>query len=94
MARMSLENVTWRKSSYSGSSGEGNCVEVGYLPVAIPAWRKSSHSGSNGEGDCVEVAFGGTVAVRDSKNPAGPILTVSEAAWRSFVSAPSRRARA
>jgi len=59
-------------------------------------WRKSSYSAEN---NCVEVVFGRTVAVRDSKNPAGPILTVSEAAWRSFLSvgsvgflsAPSRR---
>ena len=34
-------------------------------------WRKSSHSGSGT--NCVEVAEG---AVRDSKNPAGPVLTV------------------
>jgi hypothetical protein len=80
---MPLEQLTWRKSSYSGESGEGNCVQV--------AWRKSSYSGSDGQGDCVEVAFGGTVAVRDSKNPAGPILTVSLVAWRAFLSAPSPR---
>ncbi|MFI7674658.1 DUF397 domain-containing protein [Actinophytocola sp. NPDC049390] len=36
-------------------------------------WRKSSFSGSNG-GDCVEVA-NTLKAVRDSKNPAGPVLT-------------------
>jgi hypothetical protein len=36
-------------------------------------WRKSSFSGSNG-GSCIEVA--GTLnAVRDSKNPSGPVLT-------------------
>lgn len=34
-------------------------------------WRKSSHSGS--ESNCVELA--GTLdALRDSKNPAGPVL--------------------
>ena len=36
-------------------------------------WRKSSYSAGNG-GDCVEVAYVG--AVRDSKNPAGPMLRV------------------
>jgi hypothetical protein len=37
------------------------------------SWRKSSFSGGNG-GDCVEVAS--TLgALRDSKNPAGPVLT-------------------
>lgn len=69
--------MSWRKSSYSGENGQSNCVEV--------AWRKSSYSGTDGQGDCVEVAFGGTVAVRDSKNPAGPILTVSPTAWRAFL---------
>ena len=52
----------WRKSSYS--AGESSCVEV--------AWRKSSRSGD--EGNCVEVASIG--AIRDSKNPSGPILRV------------------
>ena len=35
-------------------------------------WRKSSFSGQAGE--CVELASAG--AVRDSKNPGGPILSV------------------
>jgi hypothetical protein len=36
-------------------------------------WKKSSFSGSNG-GSCVEVAS--TLgALRDSKNPTGPVLT-------------------
>lgn len=48
------------------------------------AWRKSSRSGA---GDCVEVADNrpGLVAVRDSKNPTGPVLTFSPTAWRHFV---------
>ncbi|MDH2428795.1 DUF397 domain-containing protein [Sphaerisporangium sp. TRM90804] len=50
------------------------------------AWRKSSRSGNNG-GQCVEVAgnLPGLVAVRDSKNPAGPVLVLGPAAWRVFV---------
>lgn len=53
-------------------------------------WRKSSRSGSGP--DCVEVAFGGTneelaVALRDSKNPAGPVLTVPVPHWTRFLSA-------
>jgi hypothetical protein len=49
-------------------------------------WRKSSFS-SDAEGNCVEVAFGQVgAAVRDSKRP-GPMITVSLAAWRGFVSA-------
>lgn len=51
-------------------------------------WRKSSRSGSNG-GNCVEVAdnIPGIVAVRDSKDPDGPALAFSPAAWRAFVTA-------
>ncbi|MDH2392690.1 DUF397 domain-containing protein [Streptomyces sp. HNM0663] len=70
--------LDWFKSSYSGSQG-GDCVEVAY------EWRKSSYSGSEG-GNCVEVAaHPGAVHVRDSKNPGGPVLTVSPAAWVSAV---------
>jgi hypothetical protein len=52
------------------------------------AWRKSSHSGSNG-GDCVEVAafLGEKVAIRDSKNPTGPVLTFSTSDWTAFLNA-------
>ncbi|MGC4857407.1 DUF397 domain-containing protein [Micromonospora sp. DT4] len=48
--------------------------------------RNVERAGSNG-GDCVEVAdnLPGLVAVRDSKDPAGPALTFSPAAWTSFV---------
>jgi len=69
----------WRKSSYSGNGG-GNCVEVGTV------WRKSSYSG-NGGADCVEVArnLPRAVAVRDSKDPRGPVLTLESAGWREFI---------
>ena len=57
------------------------------------AWRKSSFSSGNG-GACVEVAVvpGGTagsgslVALRDSKDPAGPALVFTPAQWRAFLS--------
>lgn len=39
-----------------------------------PTWRKSTYSGSADDGDCVELAAHG--AVRDSKNPDGPVLSV------------------
>ena len=48
-------------------------------------WRKSTRSGSNN--DCVEaadLANGGT-AIRDSKDPAGPVLCFSASEWRAFV---------
>ena len=40
-----------------------------------PEWRKSSFSGGSG-GNCVEVAgnLPGVIAVRDSKDPGGPVL--------------------
>ncbi|MGW7523931.1 DUF397 domain-containing protein [Streptomyces sp. NPDC054783] len=49
-------------------------------------WRKSSYSGDQG-GSCVEVAelAEATVAIRDSKTPAGPILTLDPAAFTTFV---------
>ncbi|WP_091659185.1 DUF397 domain-containing protein [Micromonospora auratinigra] len=55
-------------------------------------WRKSTRSGGNG-GECVEVAINlaGVVAVRDSKDPAGPVLTFDPAGWRAFVLSRHRR---
>jgi hypothetical protein len=49
-------------------------------------WRKSSYSSGNG-GNCVEIAVNlpGVVAVRDSKDPGGPVLTLTAARWRSFA---------
>ncbi|GHJ34553.1 DUF397 domain-containing protein [Streptomyces sp. TS71-3] len=50
------------------------------------AWRKSSYSNQEG-GDCVEVAdaFPGTVPVRDSKAPHGPVLTFRTRSWAVFI---------
>ncbi|MCX4822772.1 DUF397 domain-containing protein [Streptomyces sp. NBC_01142] len=77
-------STQWRKSSYSGDQG-GDCVEC--APLNGAAWRKSSYSSDQG-GDCVEIAEAPhTVAVRDSKNPVGPALTVSRPAFAAFVDA-------
>ncbi len=47
-------------------------------------WFKSSRSASNGA--CVEIAKTDSgVAVRDSKNPNGPVLRFSRGAWQGFV---------
>jgi len=74
--------TNWRKSSYSGDQG-GNCVEC--APVGALAWRKSSYSSDQG-GNCVEIAESpATVAVRDSKTPAGSILTIEPAAFSTFL---------
>jgi hypothetical protein len=50
-------------------------------------WKKSTRS--NGSGECVETAYlnGGVQAVRDSKDPAGPILTFESSQWRTFIGA-------
>ena len=52
------------------------------------SWRKSSYSG-NGGSDCIEVArcLPGAVAVRDSKNPSGPVLALQPASWQAFTDA-------
>lgn len=50
-------------------------------------WRKSSRSSGNG-GECVEVALrllDDAVAVRDSKDPDGPVLAVAPEEWRAFT---------
>ncbi|MFC8282667.1 DUF397 domain-containing protein [Streptomyces cyaneofuscatus] len=46
---------------------------------------KSSYSSGNGE--CVEVArnIPHTVALRDSKRPGGPVVTVAPVAWGAFT---------
>ncbi|HEU4541371.1 MAG TPA: DUF397 domain-containing protein, partial [Jiangellaceae bacterium] len=78
----------WRTSSYSSESF--NCVEVAYV--------KSSRSSDTA--NCVEVAFTsacnggncievgeccGDTLVRDSKDPAGPVLRFGDDGWRAFV---------
>jgi hypothetical protein len=47
-------------------------------------WRTSTKSGGNG--NCVEVAdLGSALAVRDSKNPTGPVLVWSRDEWATFL---------
>lgn len=53
-----LQDVQWRKSSYSGSGNA--CVEVARTPAHV--------------------------AVRDSKNPAGPALAFDRDLFRRFAS--------
>lgn len=69
----SVNAHTWRKSSFSGNSG--NCVEVA-------DFRKSSHS----EQSCVEVGSTTEVLVRDTKlGEDSPVLRVAPEAWKSFL---------
>lgn len=58
------------------------------MTTESPRWFTSSYS--NNGGQCVEVATNlaaphGTVPVRDSKDPHGPVLTFTPAAWQAFV---------
>ncbi|MFB6557039.1 MULTISPECIES: DUF397 domain-containing protein [unclassified Streptomyces] len=55
------------------------------------AWFKSSYSAGNG-GECVEVASGsGILHVRDSKDTAGPMVSLTPVAWAEFVGFAARR---
>jgi hypothetical protein len=56
--------------------------------VKSAAWHKSSYSGNGGQQNgCVEVArnLPGIVAVRDSKDPSVPVLTVPAAGWGALI---------
>ena len=47
-------------------------------------WRKSSRS--SGQANCVEIAHvADRVAVRDSKNPDGPVLSFGKVDWSVFA---------
>jgi hypothetical protein len=51
----------------------------------IADWRKSSYSGGNGT-NCVEVGTAeASVAVRDTTNRAGAVLTIPATAWRTLL---------
>ncbi|TDP94033.1 uncharacterized protein DUF397 [Labedaea rhizosphaerae] len=55
-------------------------------------WRKSSFSNGNG-GTCVELAhLGRLAAIRDSKNPDGPVLLLAPDALAVFVARAGDRA--
>ncbi|MFF4472485.1 DUF397 domain-containing protein [Streptomyces sp. NPDC001599] len=72
------------------------------LPRNIPAstdmsgvrWLRSSYS--TGANNCVETArpsagpVAGLLAVRDSKNPAGPALLFSPGSWTAFTAGVGR----
>ncbi len=58
---------------------------------ATTPWAKSSYSNSGA--NCVEVARTalGNVAVRDSKDPGGPVLRFTPAAWHNLIPAITAR---
>ncbi|MFC5182307.1 DUF397 domain-containing protein [Actinomadura harenae] len=75
----------WRKSTHSSSQG-GQCSEIADLSAAH--WHRRSRSSQDRQ-DCVEVAV---LVVRDSKDPDGPKLILTQAAWRNLVARARGRA--
>lgn len=55
------------------------------VDTTAATWRKSSRSGN--QGNCVEVADNllDVVAVRDSKDPDGPVLVFTPMSWMRFT---------
>jgi hypothetical protein len=48
------------------------------------SWRKAEYSVNNGQ--CVELArAGGMIAIRDSKDPAGPVLMYTPSEFHAFL---------
>ncbi|GAA3441911.1 DUF397 domain-containing protein [Planomonospora venezuelensis] len=68
---MDLNDLTWRKSSLSGNNG-GDCVEVAELAPTTP---RPTHKPD------------ATYALRDSKNPIGPVLYFTPSEWQAFLRA-------
>ncbi|MDG4795486.1 DUF397 domain-containing protein [Micromonospora sp. WMMD1082] len=53
-------------------------------------WRKSTKS--NGQNACVEVTtVDRAVAVRDSKDPTGPVLLFNHPDWARFIATTTQR---
>ncbi|RZS29611.1 uncharacterized protein DUF397 [Herbihabitans rhizosphaerae] len=53
---------------------------------STPTWRRSSFSSATEGTNCVELAHAGrVVAVRDSKNTAGPVITLSAASLARLI---------
>lgn len=74
-----VECAAYRKASASQS---GNCVEAG-------SFRTSSASASNGH--CLEDgSCSPGIAVRDTKDRAGPVLAFSGVAWGRFLAGVKR----
>ncbi|WP_326636853.1 DUF397 domain-containing protein [Streptosporangium sp. NBC_01755] len=70
MSELDLSHVTWQKSSLSGAGQ--NCVEVGLAEGT----RATSEHATGAEH---------LLLIRDSKDPDGPVLTLTPSAWDAFV---------
>ncbi|MEU6284830.1 DUF397 domain-containing protein [Streptomyces sp. NPDC047028] len=55
--------------------------------LSTARWRKSSYSGGQEGAECIEISddLPGTIPVRDSKNPTGPVVLLTSAAWHPFI---------
>lgn len=60
------------------------------MDLSNATWRKSSYSGGNG-GNCFEICSlpNGGRAIRNSKDPSGPVLMFSPTEWQTFTAAVS-----
>jgi hypothetical protein len=57
---------------------------VNTAEIPVTAWRKSTYS--NDSGNCVEVRLTDpAVALRDTKDRDGPVLTFGLEDWRAFT---------
>jgi hypothetical protein len=64
-------------------------MSMSNLEINNLQWRKARRSANNGA--CVELAgANGVVAIRDSKDPEGPVLTYSADTFRRFLEAAKR----
>ncbi|GHF46928.1 hypothetical protein GCM10010218_30270 [Streptomyces mashuensis] len=76
-----MSRFTWQKSTYSGSAGGGECIEVA-------RWQKSSFSSGGTDDECIELADTpgtvGRVHLRESDAPHN-ILTIPPAALRALI---------
>ncbi|WP_413092693.1 DUF397 domain-containing protein [Streptomyces phaeochromogenes] len=80
MAR-SARRLARRGSLWPSSSARSENYERHRAPLVQEQLQRQQQPG-----DCVEIApTAATIHVRDSKNAAGPRLTLSAAAWSSFV---------
>ncbi|GAA4235865.1 hypothetical protein FHR32_008498 [Streptosporangium album] len=66
---MDLSTLKWRKSSLSGNNG-GDCIEAAALENAS---QRPAHKQD------------ATVALRDSKDPSGPVLFFNDSEWAAFL---------
>src|ERR1051325_12044042 len=68
-----------------GARARFRCHEGAGMNVVQTDWRKSRRS--NPSGNCVELATlpDAMIAIRDSKDPAGPQLTFGRAEFRALV---------